>query len=127
MYIHHGALLHAPSDLVRFLGCRHATALHLLQATDPAAAPDKAADGDLNVLTQKAGLRHEETYRQFLEAKGGLVEIATAGTLEERAAATIAAMESGAQSMFQAAFLSSPWHGSADFLIRVEEPSSLGA
>ncbi|GGD82712.1 hypothetical protein GCM10010990_35930 [Croceicoccus mobilis] len=84
MYIHHGLLLHAPSDLVRFLGCGHATALHLLQATDPAAAPDKAADGDLNVLTQKAGLRHEETYRQFLEVKGGLVEIATAGT-EHRA------------------------------------------
>lgn len=127
MYIRNGALLHAPSDLVRFLGCGHATALHLLQATDPDAAPDKAGDGDLSVLTQKAGLKHEEIYRQFLEAKGGLIEIATTGTLEERAAATIAAMECGAQSIFQAAFLCPPWHGYADFLLRVEEPSSLGA
>lgn len=79
------------------------------------------------MLTQKAGLKHEETYRQFLEAKGGLVEIVRTGTLEERAAATVAAMENGAKSIFQAAFLCPVWNGYADFLIRVEQPSSLGA
>ena len=74
-------MLHAPSDLVLFLGCGHAAALHLLQTTDPEAAPAKAADDEMNQLTQKAGLKHEDTYRKFLEGKGGLVEIATSGTL----------------------------------------------
>ncbi len=126
MYIHNGALLHAPSDLVRFLGCGHATALYLLAATNPDAAPEKAADGEMNQLTQKAGLKHEDTYRKFLEARGGLVEIDSSGSLEERAAATREAMASGATSIFQAAFLDAPWHGYADFLIRVEEPTALG-
>jgi len=123
----HDRLLHSPSDLVRFLGCAHAVALDLRKLRAPAALADKAEDDGLAVLVQEAGLAHEQAYRQRLAARGGLVEIATTGSLERRAAATIAAMQSGAPAIYQAAFLAEPWHGFADFLIRVEEPSALGA
>src|SRR3546814_18784250 len=36
-------------------------------------------------------------------------------------------MEQGAPAIFQAAFLQLPWSGFADFLIRVDAPSDLGA
>lgn len=126
MRLWHDTLLHSPSDLVRFLGCAHSVALDLLKLRDPAALPDKAADDAMAGLVQQAGLDHEAAYRASLEARGGLVTIRTTGKLEDRAAETVAAMQSGAPAIFQAAFLDLPWHGFADFLIRVEEPSALG-
>jgi uncharacterized protein len=77
-------------------------------------------------LVQEAGLQHEESYREKLAIDGTLVEISSDGSLADRAKSTIAAMESGASAIFQAAFLQAPWHGFADFLIRVEEASDLG-
>jgi len=46
--------------------------------------------------------------------------------LEAAAAATIAAMQTGAPVIYQAAFLCDGWVGYADFLERVELPSTLG-
>ncbi|QVM85185.1 TM0106 family RecB-like putative nuclease [Novosphingobium decolorationis] len=119
-------LLHSPSDLVRFLACRHATALDLLRLHDPDALPEQADDDELAKRVQQQGLDHEDAYRAGLEAKGGLVEIATDRTLKERARATAEAMREGAPAIFQATFYDPPWHGFADFLIRVETPSDLG-
>ena len=120
-------LLHSPSDLVRYLGCAHATSLDLLRITDPDAAPERTEDDAMGKLVQKAGLAHEDAYRNRLAQEGGLVEIPSAGPLETRAGLTREAMEAGAQAIFQAAFLQPPWSGYADFLIRVEERSDLGA
>lgn len=120
-------ILHSPSDLVRYLGCTHATALDLAKLRDPASAPTQAEDDAMGELVQQAGLAHEEDYRAQLAGQGGLVEIPGEGSLETRARLTREAMERGAQAIFQAAFLQPPWSGFADFLIRVEEPSDLGA
>ncbi|MBA4766197.1 MAG: TM0106 family RecB-like putative nuclease [Sphingomonadales bacterium] len=119
-------ILYAPSDLVRYLGCAHATALDLAKLRDPEAAPEQAEDDAMGELVQQAGLAHEEDYRAQLAGEGGLVEIPTHGSLETRARLTREAMVGGAQAIFQAAFLQPPWSGFADFLIRVEEPSDLG-
>ncbi|KHL24156.1 DNA/RNA helicase [Croceibacterium mercuriale] len=121
------SILHSPSDLVRHLGCAHATTLELGRLLRPEEAPEAAADDALNELVQQAGLRHEADYRDRLAADGGLVEIAGSGSLRARAEATRGAMAAGAPAIFQAAFLDAPWHGFADFLLRVEEPSALGA
>jgi len=43
-----------------------------------------------------------------------------------RARSTVEAMRSGAGVIYQATFLDGQWRGRADFLIRVETPSSLG-
>lgn len=125
--IYDDQLLHSPTDIVRFLGCAHAAALEYRKLTRPDSLPDRAEDDAMASLVAQSGLDHEDAYRARLEATGGLVEIPTKGTLAQRAAATVEAMRSGAAHIFQAAFLDAPWHGFADFLRRVEEPSELGA
>src|SRR5207247_4545571 len=40
---------------------------------------------------------------------------------------TLQAIRSGAQVIYQARFLEGEWYGRADFLIRVDKPSELGA
>ena len=123
---HDNSILYSPSDLVRYLGCAHATALDLARLREPDAAPQQAEDDAMGKLVQQAGLEHEDAYREQLADEGGLVEIPEKGSLETRAALTREAMEQGAKAIFQAAFLQPPWSGFADFLIRVDEPSDLG-
>ncbi|MFV0645315.1 MAG: hypothetical protein ACK5NN_12590 [Sphingomonadaceae bacterium] len=53
-------ILHSPSDLVRYLGCAHATTLDLAKLRDPASAPAQAADDAMGEQVQQAGLAHEE-------------------------------------------------------------------
>jgi predicted RecB family nuclease len=120
-------LIHSASDLNAFLGCSHAAALNLQKLLDPASLPDKAVDDDGAKLIQQAGYNHEANFLAQLEAEGGVASIAVTGTLEQRAAATVAAMREGAPIIYQAAFLAPPWHGFADFLRRVETPSVFGA
>src|SRR3546814_553208 len=120
-------ILYSPTDLVRFLGCNHATALDLLRLRNPESAPVPAKDDEMAKLVQQAGLAHEDRYRAKLLEDGGLIEIPIAGSLEHRAKLTREAMEQGAPAIFQAAFLQLPWSGFADFLIRVDAPSDLGA
>lgn len=119
-------ILHSPSDLVRYLGCAHATSLELLRMNDPEKAPKRAEDDAMGKLVQQAGLDHEDKYRERLARDGTLVEIPSDGSLETRARLTRDAMEAGARTIFQAAFLENQWGGFADFLVRVEKPSDLG-
>ncbi len=126
MRLHDEQTLFSPTDLVRFLGCNHATALDLLRLRDPANAPALAEDDAMAALVQQAGLEHEERFRARLADEGGLVEIPVPAPLAERARLTVEAMRQGAPAIFQAAFLQPPWSGFADFLIRVQEPSAFG-
>lgn len=119
-------IVHSPSDLVRYLGCAHATTLDLLRITDPEKAPNRAEDDAMGKLVQEAGLAHEDKYRERLARDGTLVEIPNDGSLETRTHLTGEAMKVGAPTIFQAAFLQNQWSGFADFLIRVEKPSDLG-
>lgn len=118
MRYHDGELLHSASDLNAFLGCAHAAALNLRKLRDPASLPDRAKDDETMVLIQDAGHAHEADYLTRLREKGGLVEIAADGSLEERSVQTRDAMQSGAAYIYQATLLDSPWHGFADFLRR---------
>ena len=93
-----------------------------MKLRDATSLPEKAEDDEMAVLVQEAGLAHEAAYRDRLSARGGLVEISTQGSLAARALETREAMAGGAHAIFQAAFLDEPWHGFADFLVRVEEP-----
>lgn len=126
MRTHNGLLLHAASDLNTFLSCSHAVALNLQRLANPASLPDRAIDDETMTLIQDAGHAHEANYLSQLKAAGGLAEITADGSLEQRAAATQTAMRDGSAFIYQATFLDAPWHGFADFLRRVEEPSGLG-
>ncbi|NJC05760.1 uncharacterized protein GGQ97_001553 [Sphingomonas kaistensis] len=119
-------LLHSASDLNAFLGCSHAAALNLRKLLDPASLPDKAEDGESLVLIQNAGHAHEADYLARLKGSGlRVAEISSEGSLEERQAATLEAMREGADIVYQATFFDPPWHGFADFLRKVDTPSSI--
>jgi uncharacterized protein len=118
-------LLHSASDLNAYLGCPHSISLSLRKLFEPEALPDPTADDDEAKLVADAGNEHERNYLQQLKNQTTVVQIRGDGPLEERVHATIEAMRGGAPIIYQAAFLHGPWHGFADFLRRVDEPSAL--
>ena len=112
------------SDLVNYLGCRHATYLDWRSLEENL---EKAAADETMQLLQRKGLAHESAYLEQLRDEGlSIVEIDRSGTVMERSEATRAAMASGADVIFQAVLLVEPWRGDADFLIRRSRPSALG-
>lgn len=118
------------TDLMRFMGCRHATALDLAYGRGAGLSP--CEDSDDAQLLQKRGDAHEEAHLGKLKDKYPRVIEIERGSLEERSVETREALLTGADVIFQGAFYgkaSTPgvtWGGWSDFLERVEEPSSLG-
>jgi len=141
-----GQAVLSPSDLVSFAACRHLLDLERAAALKLVPKP-VFADPAFEVLLQR-GRDHEERYLAELEAAtsadAGQTEAGTrtvtritfdpalglAG-VEAAARETELAMKRGAAVIHQATFLQSyentRWRGHADFLIRVDEPSGLGA
>ncbi len=86
-------------------------------------------------LIAKRGYEHEARYLADLRAEGRSVVVidkdgsgaTAADQLRAAAAATRRAMRGGADVVYQATFFDGRWRGHADFLLRVERPSSLGA
>ncbi|WP_338828329.1 TM0106 family RecB-like putative nuclease [Bradyrhizobium sp. 27S5] len=120
-----GVLLSA-SDLMRFMSCRHATALDLRYARGEALLP--ADDTDDAKILQKQGDEHESRYLSKLKSDGrSVVEFGREGGLVAAAQATRETLVQGPDVLFQGAFFATPWGGWSDFLVRVERPSALGA
>lgn len=116
--------LFSASDLVNFAACAHLTHLDLVNLETPLL---KTADSEEMVLIQDKGYEHEGRYLEHLRVQHGeVIDLKTDGTDAQAASNTIAALHSGAQVLFQPTFLSAPWVGHADFLVRVDTPSKLG-
>jgi len=112
------------TDLVNFLGCRHATYLDVLDLENPMATA--VADPFLELLQAK-GLAHERRYLESLRDAGRTVVDPTAdGSAFDRVERTREAMASGVDVIYQGALQGDRWHGYADFLIRVVGHSALG-
>jgi predicted RecB family nuclease len=117
--------LFSASDLVNFAACSHLTYLDLVNMEMPL---PKAADSEEMVLIQGKGFEHEGRYLEHLRTlHGDVLDLKSNGTDAQAFASTCSALHSGASVLFQPTFLSPPWVGHADFLIRVETPSKLGA
>jgi len=119
-----GSLLFSASDLTRFMGCNHSTVLDLQHirgvGPKPAAATEDAE------LLQKQGDVHEATHLQALKAGGKRVMEIKRSDLSAGVGATLEALRSGVEVIYQGAFLSGQWGGWSDFLQRVDKPSALG-
>jgi predicted RecB family nuclease len=125
MHLHDLRLLASPTDLANFLACRHKTALDLLVAEGRLEKPTFV--DPLAAILRERGDVHEKRYVDSLRAQGlDVVEIAD-GPLDERRAATLAAMRTGADVIVQAALGNDRWSGYADVLRNVSTPSLLGA
>lgn len=112
------------SDLMRFMGCNHATTLDIAYLLGNGPAPRK--DSDDAALLQKQGDAHEANHLAKLKASGASVIEIERSDLAKNALETRAAMQSGPDIVFQGALLGDNWGGWSDFLERVERPSDLG-
>jgi predicted RecB family nuclease len=126
MQILAGKLLLSATDLVNFLGCKHASFLDLRDLTNPVEMPGRDA---ATILIFEKGIEHEKRNLASLQARGvDVVEVPGEGfELAERTALTRKVMRAGAEVIYQAALVVSPWLGYADFLERVEGASTLDA
>ncbi|TGV61073.1 TM0106 family RecB-like putative nuclease [bacterium M00.F.Ca.ET.141.01.1.1] len=125
MKLEDGKILLSASDLMRFMGCQHATAMDLRYAKGEALVP--AEDSEDAQLLQKYGDQHEAAYLAKLRNDGRRVlEFNRDIPLPVAAELTREKLFEGAGVIFQGAFFDAPWGGWSDFLIRVERPSLLG-
>jgi predicted RecB family nuclease len=120
-----GNILFSATDLMRFMGCAHATTLDLMRLRGE--GPEPGEDTEDAALLQKQGDAHEAAHLERLKSNGKKVIEIPRGDLAEDAAATRDALAQGAEVVFQGAFLSGSWGGWSDFLMRVDRPSALGA
>lgn len=124
-----GRLVLSPTDLTKHVACAHITTLDL-QALEAGAAAVGASSPDdaLNLVFAK-GLAHEAEFLEVLRGRGlRITEIEGFGSDREAAeAATLEAMRAGVDVVYQATLFDGQWVGHADFLLRTERPSDLGA
>jgi predicted RecB family nuclease len=130
MHLIEGRVILSPSDLVGFLACDHLTQLELRVTRDELERPARV-DPELDLLA-RLGEAHEVSHLERMRAAGHtIVEIAdpseTLDGLRRSEADTLAAMRSGVDVIYQAAFFDGDWRGRADFLRRVDTPSDLGS
>ena len=118
-----GRIQLSPSDLNSFLACEHRTALDLARAQGEILL-ERAPRPDAELIAER-GREHEAGYRRRLEAEGRDVAWIERG--DGAVQATREAMREGRDVIYQAAFRAGNWSGYADFLLKVGEPSDLGA
>jgi len=120
-------LLYSPTDLTTYVASPFASwmARFALEHKDEL-PPEDAPDGLMTLLAER-GIAHEKDKLSLLRATGrNIVEIATGGSRTARAAATLEALQSGADVVYQAYLTLAPFAGVADFLIKVPGASALG-
>jgi uncharacterized protein len=126
-----GTLVVSATDLVGFLECDHLVTLEELRARGELERPYRE-DPELDLIRQR-GYDHERRYIDRLEADGRTVtemQLRDPGSPADLAASeaeTLAAMEAGADVIFQATLFDGRWRGHPDFLVRRDDrPSALG-
>src|SRR5437762_14225036 len=117
----------SPSDLNDHIECPHLTTLALEVARGERARPF-VADEHAELLRRKGEL-HERAYLDRLRAEGRQIEITLGEPWDFDAAArrTAEAMRAGAEIISQATFVDGRWRGRADFLLKIERATQLGA
>jgi predicted RecB family nuclease len=112
------------SDLTRFMGCSHATALDLARLRGE--GPDPRPDTAEAELLQRQGVAHELAYLGKLRDEGRAVLEIASRDLRQACDQTRQAMLDGVEVIYQGALAGDSWGGWADFIVRVDRPSRLG-
>ncbi|HEX6995931.1 MAG TPA: TM0106 family RecB-like putative nuclease [Gammaproteobacteria bacterium] len=128
MHTKSNQILLAPTDLSSFLSCRHLSRLDLEAALTGRERPVRY--GPVIEELRKRGFEHERRYLDYLRAKGcSIAELTHGGTDDARSGLdrTLAAMKEGVDVIYQPTLADGVWTGRADFLLRTEQGSDLGA
>jgi uncharacterized protein len=116
----------SPSDVTAYLACEHLTSLSLQVARGT--LPSPPPPGEEAQLIFRKGLEHERAHVERLRGRGlEVVEIELGEEWEHAERDTVDALRSGADVVYQGVLTGDGWRGVADFLVRVETPSALGA
>jgi predicted RecB family nuclease len=115
------------TDIANFLACQHVTTLDRAERAGEIVRPT-FVDPSTELLA-KLGLEHELAYMCRLadDQRIQIVEIADDLSWGDAVTVTMDALRRGAGAVHQATFQAGRWGGRADFLVRVEKPSALGA
>ena len=126
MYESNKRLRFAPTDLSRFVACRHLTTLSRSVALGEIAKPHVFEDPRREALAE-AGRQHEDRILERYRSEGRTIEtIGDRVDLAERPERTLDAMRRGIDVIYQARLGGGSWGGYADFLVRSPQPSALG-
>jgi predicted RecB family nuclease len=123
-----GRLILSPSDLNDYVECPHLTTLAVEVARGR--RPKPFLLNEHGKLLQRKGDEHEAAYLETLRAEGREVVNVIGDDrwdFEASARTTLEAMRAGADVIYQATYVRGDWRGRADFVMRVERPSDLGA
>ena len=122
-----GRIVLSPTDLTKHVACPHITTLdrRWLEG-DPGLVPSTPDDALQLIFTK--GNEHEAAYLEHLRDRGlRIVEIARAPDSRDGESATLDALRSGADVVYQGTFFDGSWIGHADFLLKRPRPSLLGS
>jgi uncharacterized protein len=124
LYTNADKIIYSPSDLTLYLESPFASWMEHFALAHPKILEQVDAPDPLMMALQKKGIEHEEQIlKNFIERQYKVVQIEqTKRSVED----TIAAMQSGADVIYQAALSKAPFKGYADFLVRVDGQSGLG-
>ncbi|MFH0957734.1 MAG: TM0106 family RecB-like putative nuclease, partial [Pseudomonadota bacterium] len=125
MRIIYNDIIFSATDLCNFLECEHLTALDKINLSTPL---PQTPDGEEAQLFQDKGFEHEQSYLQKLSDSGiKLIDLSKVhGSPQVKATATLEAMKTGADIIFQGTLLRDNLYGHPDFLRKVNTPSNLG-
>jgi len=118
------------TDLANFVACQRLTLLERDAVLNGTPRPER--DSPMADLLARLGDGHERRYLELQRSGDGVVVEIPVGSQDEeslRAAEmrTLQAMRGGADVIYQATFFDGKWGGRADFLVKVQQPSQLGA
>jgi hypothetical protein len=112
-------LILAATDLSNFLACPHRTVLDFAVAHGRLSRSESILDDYTRHLRER-GQEHERAYLQHLRSEGlHVIEVPQHASPGSRVAATVEALQSGADVVYQAAFAGDGWIGYADILRKV--------
>src|SRR5262249_29982390 len=123
-----GRIVLSPSDLNDYVNCQHLTTLER-EVTHGERERPLRSDESAKLLQEKGDL-HELDFLEQLRTEGRdivLIEMDERWDFDAAAARTEEAMRAGVDVISQATFISGPWRGRADFLMKVQRETRLGS
>lgn len=124
MHLFNGNYVYSPSDLTLYLESEFASWMERLRLEFPDRAPVADKADSMMSLLQDKGEAHEQNVLQELIAQG--LSVTDISKENDKEQATLAAMDAGADVIYQAVLVKPPFKGYADFLVKVPGASKFG-
>ncbi|KTD50499.1 putative RNA helicase [Legionella rubrilucens] len=124
MHLESSQMVFSPSDLTQFMDSPFASWMEHLAIKHPDILPVPDESDPLSDLLRDKGYQHETELLEGFKAKG--LTIANLHGRHDAYQATMEAMKSGVDVIYQAHLQGLPFRGYADFLIKIEGESRFG-